>query len=81
MRPGSKEAVAAEAEASKAKLSSAKPDEIKPDKAAASAAAKAKSSEGKKSLTLSETYYARPSDIYECFVIDGKVCTCSAPCF
>jgi hypothetical protein len=77
MRPGSKEAVAAEAEAyqtSKAKLSSAKPDEIKPDKAAASAAAKAKSSDGKKSLTWSETYYARPSDIYECFVIDGKVC-------
>lgn len=78
MKPGSKEAIAAEAEASqaqssKAKLSSAKPEEIKPDKAAAAAAAKAKLSTSKKSLTWSETYYARPSDIYECFVVDGKV--------
>ena len=73
MKPGSSEAVAAESQssqASKAKLSSAKPDEIKPDKAAA---AKAKPISCKKSLTWSEKYYARPSDIYECFVVDGKV--------
>ena len=80
MRPGSKEAVAAEAEAasaSKSKLSSAKPEEVK------QAAAAKPSSTASRTLAWTETYYARPSDIYECFVVDGKVCAMSlslTPC-
>ncbi len=76
MKPGSKEASEAEAKANgsgaaKAKLSSAKPEDVKPaaDKSVTSAAV----STGAKSLKMTEKYYARPSDIYECFVVEGKV--------
>ena len=78
MKPGSKEALAAEAAASSAsgqdagklKLSSAKPEEV--NKAAANGKPKPAGVTGR-SLSWTESYYARPSDIFECFVVEGKV--------
>eukprot|EP00955_Chlamydomonas_euryale_P109601 365942-Chlamydomonas_euryale.AAC.62 len=76
MAPGSKDAEAAHAKANasagdsnatKPKLSSAKPDEVK------KTAVKANTSSSGKTLSIKEKYYARPSDIYECFVVEGKV--------
>jgi hypothetical protein len=84
MKPGSKEAAQAEAAAlggaadgaasasasaaAKQKLTSAKPEEVK-----AEAAAKKLSSSSGRTLTITERYFAKPSDIFECFVVDGKV--------
>ena len=76
MKPGSKEATEAAAAAaatssgqdsSKVKLSSAKPEVVK-----AAVKPKPAGSAGR-SLSHTETYYARPSDIFECFVVEGKV--------
>lgn len=52
--------------AERPKLSSAAPEAVKPRAAP-------KPSFGRTTLALKESYYARPSDIFECFVIEGKV--------
>ena len=62
-------AAAAAAAEAKLKLSSAKPEDVKPAAAPASLSAGSKST-----LSFKERFYARPSDLYECFVIEGKVC-------
>ncbi|GAX73098.1 hypothetical protein CEUSTIGMA_g551.t1 [Chlamydomonas eustigma] len=56
--------------AAKPKLSSAKKEEVKPKLQASNGGSR---TEGGKSLLLTEKYYARPSDIFECFVVEGKM--------
>ncbi|GFR40180.1 hypothetical protein Agub_g737, partial [Astrephomene gubernaculifera] len=58
---------------SKPKLSSA---EVERSKAAAAAAAAAKSGSGSggRSISITERFHCRPSDIYECFTVEGRVC-------
>jgi activator of HSP90 ATPase len=55
----------------KPKLSSAKTEDVKPKQQTSSDTSSRPL--GGKSLTLSEKYYARPSDIFECFVVEGKM--------
>lgn len=61
------------AEAAKPKLSSASEAEVKKP-AAAPAAKKAASSSTSQSLNLTQKYYARAGDLYECFTNQGKLC-------
>jgi hypothetical protein len=62
----------------KPKLSSAKTEDVKPKQQTSSDTSSRPL--GGKSLTLSEKYYARPSDIFECFVVEGKVSICCEDC-
>jgi len=75
-------APAAAAGAAKPKLSSANPEEVRSTAtaaagsssgAAASKPAGAKAGKGGKTLNMTENFYCRASDLFECFTVEGRV--------
>lgn len=62
------------APATKPKLSSANPDEVKPSTSAPAAATKSAGAKGSgRTLNITENFYCRAGDLYECFTHEGRV--------